>query len=176
MNSDALANDNILVPLDKILTDEAAQTRVKPRAGVVREYAAAMKTQLAEGNWQFPPVILFADGETYHLGDGCHRVLAARLAGLTEIAAEVRPGTRRDAILFGISANNTHGLPRTNADKRKAVQILLEDAEWSQWSDREIARRCQVTHKFVSKLRRSASGDGRQIEVRKVERNGTVSR
>jgi hypothetical protein len=85
-------------------------------------------------------------------------VLAAVKAGRTEILAEVRPGTQREALLFGITANQVHGLPRTNADKRKAVAFLLADAEWSQWSDREIARRCHVDHNVVSRLRRGASG------------------
>jgi len=32
---------------------------------------------------------------------------------------------------------------------------LLEDAEWGQWSDREIARRCGVSDPFVGKARSS---------------------
>lgn len=36
-----------------------------------------------------------------------------------------------------------------NADKRKAVIVLLNDAEWSGWSDREIAKRCHVSHMMV---------------------------
>ena len=34
----------------------------------------------------------------------------------------------------------------TNADKRRAVETLLNDAEWATWSDREIARQCGVHH------------------------------
>jgi hypothetical protein len=132
-----------------------------------------MTQQLAEGGLRFPPVMLFTDGQDYWLGDGFHRVLAARKAGLSEIAAEVRQGTQRDAVLFAISANAEHGLRRTSADKRKAVALLLGDAEWSQWSDREIARRCQVGNAFVSRMRRGASVSGTQIG-RKVERGGTV--
>ena len=30
---------------------------------------------------------------------------------------------------------------------------MLQDKEWGQWSDREIARRCKVSNTFVSKLR-----------------------
>jgi hypothetical protein len=35
-------------------------------------------------------------------------------------------------------------LPRTDADKRHAVSLLLKDDEWAQWSDSEIGRRCKV--------------------------------
>lgn len=59
------------------------------------------------------------------------------------------------------------------ADKRHAVTLLLQDEEWAQCSDREIARRCAVDHVMVGKLRRALSGDEHQID-RKVERNGTV--
>jgi hypothetical protein len=64
------------------------------------------------------------------LSDGFHRVFAPRKAGLTEIAAEVRPGTQRDALVFDISANSVHGLARSNADKRHAVALVLADSEW----------------------------------------------
>jgi hypothetical protein len=122
-----------------------------------------------------PPVILFPDGgDYYRLGDGFHRVLAARKAGLTEIAAEVRQGAQRDAVLFGICANSAHGLPRSNADKRHAVALLLADPEWRQWSDREIGRRCQVDTKVVSRMRRSACVAKPQIADRKVRRGDTV--
>ncbi len=38
---------------------------------------------------------------------------------------------------------------------RRAVLRLLNDGEWSQWSDREIARRCAVGKSFVGNLRAS---------------------
>jgi hypothetical protein len=42
-------------------------------------------------------------------------------------------------------------------DKRKAVTLLQADTEWSQWSDSEIARHCQVSQSFVTGLRRRLS-------------------
>jgi hypothetical protein len=67
---------------------------------------------------------------------------------------------------------------RTNGDKRRAVATLLNDPEWSQWSDREIARRCGVDGKTVASSR-PLSAEVPQIDperptTRKVERNGTV--
>jgi len=44
---------------------------------------------------------------------------------------------------------------RTNADKRKAVTTMLNDAEWAKWSDGAIAKACQVTQPFVSSVRKS---------------------
>ena len=174
ISANVSAQESVMVPLARIPTDEGAQTRVRVRAAVVRDYAAAMKQQRADGDLRFPPVILFTDGQNYWLGDGFHRVLAAARAGLTEIAADVRQGTQRDAVLFGISANSAHGLPRSNADKRKAVTLMLGDAEWSQLGDREIGRRCQVDGKVVYRMRSSASAAQPQIEKRRVRRGATV--
>ncbi len=73
----------------------------------------------------FPAIVLFFDGAEYWLADGFHRREAAEAAGLEAIACDVREGGLRDTILFSVRANAAHGLRRTNADKRRAVTILL---------------------------------------------------
>jgi hypothetical protein len=55
--------------------------------------------------------------------------------------------------LYSCGANAAHGVPRTNEDKRRAVMKLLQDAEWSHWSDREIAKHAKVDHKTVARFR-----------------------
>jgi hypothetical protein len=135
-----------------IRTDGGTQPRAAIKMDVVREYAEAM----AEGA-TFPPVTVYYDGSDYWLADGFHRVAAAKRIGTVELEAEIRQGTRRDAILHSVGANAQHGLRRTNADKRRAVMALLNDEEWRQWSDREIARRCGVHNSFVSRIRSSLS-------------------
>jgi hypothetical protein len=55
-----------------------------------------------------------------------------------------------DAVLFSCGANAAHGVPRTNEDKRRAVLKLVQDAEWAHWSDREIAKGCNVAHPLVA--------------------------
>lgn len=93
-------------------------------------------------------------------------------------SADIRQGKKRDAILYSVGANASHGLRRTNEDKRRAVMLLLEDDEWKLWSNREIARRCTVSYQLVNDIRKelSLSDSGCQIEQqeRKVERNGTI--
>lgn len=120
---------------------------------VVDDYCFAM----IEGA-RFPPLVVFYDGQDYWLSDGFHRLQAAKLIELELIDCEIRQGTRRDAILFSVGANSQHGLRRNNADKRRAVETLLSDPEWSRWSDHEIARRCSVSQPFVSKLRSQVPG------------------
>lgn len=106
---------------------------------------------------KLPPVVVFFDGADYWLADGFHRVAAHERADRLAVEAHVREGTRRDAVLWSVSANKEHdraGLPRTNADKRRAVETLLRDEEWCGWSDREIARRAAIRdHEMVTRLR-----------------------
>src|ERR1035437_2998022 len=66
--------------------------------------------------------------------------------------AEVRQGTRLDALKFSLSANHQHGLRRTNEDKRHAVEIAL--CEFPGWADRAIAQVCGVSHPSVGAARR----------------------
>lgn len=148
--------------------DDAIQPRAVIDDEAVAEYAAA----LAAGS-DFPPIVVFFDGTRRWLADGWHRVRAAHRAGLAVLPAEIRQGSRRDALLFALSANQTHGLRRTNADKRRVVLTMLSDGQWKRWSDREIARRCGVTHPFVAEMR--TSGNGFQIDeppTRTAERRG----
>jgi hypothetical protein len=157
----------------KIKADGGTQMRAGLNSEIVRDYADIMRQN--NSYEPFPAIIVYFDGRHYWLGDGFHRHSAAWYAfGATcTIPADVRAGTRRDAILHAAGANNTHGLPRTNADKRRAVEALLRDEEWGKWSDREIARRCAVTQPFVSSVRKELTDNGYQMPAeRTVERNG----
>ncbi len=120
---------------------------------------------------QFPPVVVFYDGKSHCLADEFHRLGAAKSLGWDKIAADVRQGTRRDAVLFSVGANGLHRHRRMNEDKRRAVMALLADAEWGKWADREIARQCGVDHKTVAALWPTLSGEFPQIaEPRTVTR------
>jgi ParB-like chromosome segregation protein Spo0J len=136
------------IALDDIRIDEGVQARVQIVAEVVDEYAAAMQ----EGD-EFPPLAVFQESDTFILADGFTRHAAAKRAGWTDINCVVRAGGMRDAMLFAAGANATHGRPRSIADKHRAVLKLLNDDEWRMWSDREIARRCHVSHQLVAELR-----------------------
>lgn len=146
---------NIKIPIASIQRDRRTQVREATDGVVAAQYAA----RIEEGD-EFPAVIVFFDGTRHWLADGYHRLDAHEQVGRTEILAEVRPGSLRDAILFSLSANAKHPLRMTNADKRRAVLTMLADEEWAGWSDREIARRAGVTHPFVGKLRAERAGSG----------------
>ncbi|MBC7933157.1 MAG: ParB N-terminal domain-containing protein [Rubrivivax sp.] len=138
----------VSVRLELLSRDRAVQSRAALDQKTVSEYAELM-TDGAE----FPALVVFDDGEKLWLADGFHRAQAAERAGLETFLCEVRGGCRRDAILFAVGANAFHGLRRSDADKRRAVEILLGDDEWVRWSDREIARLAGVSRRLVGKMR-----------------------
>jgi hypothetical protein len=105
-----------------------------------------------------PPITVVFDGLDYYLADGFHRVLANIKLGKASINCEVINGSLRDAIDLSGMANTTHGLNRSAATKRKQVLIYLEDFEWAEMSDREIAKKVRVSHTFVSNLRDELTG------------------
>lgn len=153
------------INIKAIRIDGGTQSRQQLDQTTVAEYAELM----SEGT-EFPPISVVHDGNEYYLSDGFHRLLAAQKAGKASIACDVISGTLRDAILYSLSANASHGLRRTHEDKRKAVLTMLEDLEWQEWSDREIARQCHVSHPFVTKMRASMKPTGNVTTPKKSEK------
>lgn len=148
------------MPVKKILIKEITRdprTQMREKEldpAVVNDYALAM-----ENGDEFPEITVFSeDGRSpnYILADGWYRTAAAeKLLGADgNIRADIRKGGMRKAILFAAGANHPHGVRRTNADKRKAVETLLKDEEWTVWSDGVIAKHVKVSQPFVSSMRR----------------------
>jgi hypothetical protein len=140
--------------INDIRIDGGTQSRAAINHDTVQEYSDAMVDgeDLCSGR-SGDPVTVFYDGSSYWLADGFHRLEAAKVACWLSIDVEVRQGTQRDAILYSVGANGAHGLRRTNADKRRAVEVLLNDEEWKCWSNSEIARRCGVDEKTVRNIK-----------------------
>lgn len=133
-----------------IRIDGGTQSRVEINDETVNEYADAIKAKAV-----FPPMVVFYDGADHWLADGFHRWHALNKAGKASTEIDLRIGTRREAVLFSFGVNRTHGMRRTNADKRKAVVSMLDDPEWAAWSDNKIADTCGVSNHFVGDVRRS---------------------
>lgn len=160
----------VALEVTQIRRDGGTQSRVALDEATVETYVVDM----ANGD-EFPPVDVWFDGTHYWLSDGFHRIEAKSRIGHDWIMAKVHYGTLRDAILASASVNATHGLRRTNKDKERAVLRLLQDEEWGQWSDREIARRCHVSHPFVAKMRNKLMTGNVSSERTYVTRHGTVA-
>src|ERR1051326_7832943 len=139
--------DIVDLDLAHITTDPAMQCRVALNKQTLADYAERLKA----GD-QFPPLVVFRIADQQALVDGWHRYEAAKKAGRKSFQAEIRQGPRRDALHFAIPAHRTHGLPLTNKDTRRVVEMALRESPND--SDRAIADLCNVTHPFVSKVRR----------------------
>ena len=148
-----------LLQLKTIRIDGGTQSRVRIDPKIVTEYA-----ELMECGTIFPPVVVFFDGVNHWLVDGFHRYSASRQIGRESILADVHNGSQRDAILFSLEANATHGLRRSNEDKKKTILTMLLDEEWSQWSNREIAKRCGLSEFMVRQMRSNHTAIKSQYE------------
>lgn len=137
------------IPL-KLLDREKTQARAKTHPPIVTMYAEAMKKGA-----KFPRAVVFQDPDgRIWVGDGHHRYLARIEAGFTDIDVEVRPGTWRDAVLWNMEANKKHSAIQWGpGDKKRAVEILLKDAEWGNLNAREIAAITGASRSRVSQVR-----------------------
>ena len=169
------------LPVASVRTDGGTQARAGINQQTVEDYTQAMVAGAV-----FPPVVVFQDTEHYWLADGFHRMAATVARKEPIIAAEVRIGTREDAILFAAGANKAHGLPRSNEDKRKAVTLLLGCKRWSARSDAWIAKKAGVSDKTVAaarrnlgvsevELRQGKDGKTRKLPARRQRHGGDES-
>jgi hypothetical protein len=77
-----------------------------------------------------PPVLVIAEPGSpskLWLADGYHRLFAHRVVGAVEIEAEVRRGTREDALRLSLAANATHGKKRTLGDFKRGHDIAVRN-------------------------------------------------
>lgn len=159
----------MVVEISKIDDSKRTQLRCRLDEDTINLYAEDFRDGVI-----YPSVVLFPEGDTYYIGDGYHRIEASMLANRTVIDAEIRPGGFKAALNYAAGANDKHGLRRTNADKRKAIQVLLKDPKYCKKSDNQIAKIVHVTHKTVGDVRKDMerSREIPKIEKREFDRNG----
>jgi hypothetical protein len=145
------------INLDAIRLDGGTQPRERIDMNVVREYADVL-TAGAE----LPPLVVFDDGAEKWLADGFHRWHAHKLAGRASVSAAIHAGSLDDAKLNASGANATHGLRRTNEDKRRSVEMALAVPACREWSDTQLAKHCGVSVPFVGAIRRPAIAQRQQ--------------
>ena len=135
----------------RIRIDCDTQSRVELNEAIIAEYAEAM-----ERGEEFPAILVFFNEETdeFVIADGFHRYHAHLRARPNDpILAEQQLGTIEDAQWASLAANKSHGLRRTNADKRNAVRRALLHPHGCQLSNRQIAKHVGVDDKTVAVIR-----------------------
>jgi hypothetical protein len=139
------------IPITDIDTDHSVQVRAGINQTTVEEYAEHLKSKRPP----LPPIVLFGPNPSgkYYLAEGWHRLAAHKKAGLDAIPATIQTGDWKQALEHALGSNCEHGLRRTGADKRRAVELALK--HWSDWSDTMIAEKCGVSRPLVFEVRRN---------------------
>jgi hypothetical protein len=143
------------IPIEEITLDDRTQQRAgELDENIIDEYADEL-----ENGKEFTPIVVYCDDEKTWLADGHYRYFAAKKAEKSVIDAEIRSGTLDDAVLYSCGANGNHGLRRTRADICKAVATIKAHPVWSQWSNRQVAQTCNVSHTFVNNWEKKYGGN-----------------
>jgi hypothetical protein len=92
-----------------------------------------------------PPVVVFDTEEGLLLADGYHRVAAARRRGLETIEAEVRLGSRQDALRYAarVGGRAARHLPRRSRLVRQATKPAPPGLEALTFRTSEKAQRAK---------------------------------
>ena len=135
-----------VLPIGEIITDAGTQVRAEINEATVEEYAE----HLTAGG-TLPPITAYRNEGSTYLADGFHRVRAHERAGRTEIEAEIRTGTREEALWCALGANRAHGQRLTSADKKHAIELAVE--AWPERSQRRIAAQVGCSPGYVNKIR-----------------------
>jgi ParB-like chromosome segregation protein Spo0J len=103
----------------------------------------------------------------YILTDGFHRVEAYKREGKKRVPVELRQGTRTDALRHSLGANPAHGLPRTTADKERAITLALKDEVLGKASNLTLSKVCMVSQGLVARVRdafeKANGGSGKRV-------------
>jgi len=135
--------------INLIRRDKSTQGRVGVDTETVEQYREVY-TELP------PPKVCKDDEGIYWLYDGFATIEAFTLEGRKQIDCEVRKGSYEDARWLAAGANVDHdtaGRRRTNADKRRAVEVALSCPRSDEKSNGEIADHCRVSRDLVASVR-----------------------
>lgn len=149
--------------IDQIEATAGTQVRVKIDQKIVDEYAEAI-----EAGAIFPAIIVFApkNSQRYILSDGFQRLAACKKLGRKTIGVEVKEGGVHEALHYALSANSTHGVRRSSADKTNAVQLALKDPHYDELSLRELSEVCHVSHELVRRIKEAQNVDKEKVTPR----------
>jgi ParB-like chromosome segregation protein Spo0J len=101
----------------------------------------------AENLDNLPPVVVFRTDEGLLLSDGFHRATAAERIGRSEVEAEVKRGTRDDALEYAAIANMRHGRRLSVNEQREAIRRIRR--LHPKWGREQIANLLGVGTRFV---------------------------
>lgn len=163
------------VPLSDLVLDEELQPRVAIDRAVLENYV-----QLLVDGVQFPPVVVFRDDAcTLWLADGFHRWHAHKVLDADCINADVRDGSRRDALLYSLSANAKHGLQRGAGDYSRAYDTACRNGLVNAADSDAVQALLRCSGSWADKLTvraREAARAARDADIIKLKDQGKTHR
>jgi hypothetical protein len=114
--------------IDDLLANAPVDLEAHLDAEQVERYSAMIDT--------LPPVVVFAIPEGMLLADGYHRVAAARLRGLETVEAEVRRGSRHDALRYAA----TVGAAERGISPEEAASYIIRRRSQGLWPSEDRTR------------------------------------
>lgn len=141
------------IRISDIDIESSVQVRARIDPDTVQDYAdhiLAKKPPL-------PPIVVFGPDSRgkYFLSEGWHRLRANQRAGRDSIDATIKEGGWKDALEHALGSNSAHGLRRSNADKRRTVELALK--HWPNWNDQMLSSKCAVSDRFVWGVRKEST-------------------
>lgn len=147
----------VKLALSDLKFDPRLQMRAAMDQEVIEEYATILR-DAKPSDWPFTePIeaveIKTGDGVIRYVTNGFTRGNAANAVGRKIVSVNVIKGNWEAAVRRACAANATQGQRRTNADKRRAVEIAL--SEMPSLAVAQIAEACRVSRPFVTMVRKS---------------------
>jgi ParB-like chromosome segregation protein Spo0J len=155
---------------DALPTRDVPIDTLSPGVALRQDGTDAAHIQLlvdAAGWADLPPILVQMDG--YRIIDGLHRLAAARLRGDDTIKARFLDCSDSEALVIAMSANGSHGLPLSKADRVSGAQRVL--SSHPDWSDRAIAGITGLSAKTIASLR-VRSVEAVPVDGKRIGRDG----
>lgn len=161
-----------MVEIGKIVCTIELRMRVELDKPTIAKYRA----EISEGS-VFPPVEATDVNGELLLTNGFHRLAARRANGETEVLVRIHTGSYEDAQDAAARADAHGGLVRSNADKRRVVDMLIRMERHMDDSDRVIASIAGIAdHHLVAKLRRKLKNNESSGIASQLERESALSK
>jgi hypothetical protein len=160
MNTSDSLNHEIEIQISELVRDPKLRVRLQSDPDAVAQYR-----ELLSAGVKLPPVKVAQVGEKLLLIDGYMHVEAAESNGQATVPAVIILCSMDDCVRMLITANQTHGLRLTSADKRNGVKIAI--AQFTGDSNAVIAKLCCVSVQTVANIRSQILGPEQVAAPRK---------
>lgn len=152
-----------VIGISAIKTDGGTQMR----SSIDPETVLLYSEHIRDGA-EFPPITVFYDGKDYWLADGFHRCDAYLAADQDFIPADIRSGSRLDAVIYALKANASNGRPRTTTDLQRAYRVAVDNSLCDPGDVAKVKDLIGCSDRWARELTKAAR------ETAKVERNHKI--